>query len=136
LSAKPARRRNIAPRGKYFLCGIAFLLTRISILALLVIVGFVFYQQGEGSEKLIIGVVASASTLIISGLIIIANQRKVACPLCRASLFMSPKALGKPAGKKLFGSAKARLAFSVLTFPDVLECPYCAERVRLTRSTE
>ena len=136
MSKASGRRRDIAPRGKFLLCGLAFLLVRLSIVALLVVVGLVFYRQGENVEDLMIPILASIACLVVSGLVIFANQRKVACPLCRASLFMSPKALVKPAGKKLFGSAKARLSFSLLTYPEVLDCPYCAERVRLTRSRE
>lgn len=120
----------------FWLASLSFLLLRLSLVVLLSLVGYVLYL-GEGSELswVLVGVAACLVVLVLSGIIILANQRKVSCPLCRASLFMSQRSLVKPAGKKLLGCAKTPLALSLLTHPEVMDCPYCAERVRLTRSS-
>lgn len=95
---------------------------------------WILYQRGEGSMLALIALGTCILTLVVTGLFNLSNRRKVCCPLCRASLFMSPRSLVKPAGRKLLGSAKVPLAATLLTRPEVLPCPYCAERVRLTRS--
>jgi hypothetical protein len=97
---------------------------------------WVLYQRGEGATAELIALGLYLGTLIVTAIFNFTNRRKVCCPLCRASLFMSPRSLTKPAGRRLFGSFKIPLALVLLTFPKVLPCPYCAARVRLTRTAQ
>lgn len=130
------RRKNVAPRGLFWVSALAFLCLRLSLVCLVGFVGYGLYRGDEADSSLfLVGVGTCLATLTVGGLVILTNQRKVSCPLCRASLFMSQRSLVKPAGKKLCGCAKTPLAFSLLTMPEVLDCPYCAERVRLTRGS-
>lgn len=130
------RRKNVAPRGLFWVAAFSFLSLRLSLVGLVTLVGYGLYLGDEAdSSLLLVGVGACLAILIVCGLVILTNQRKVSCPLCRASLFMSQRGLVKPAGKKFCGCAKTPLACSLLTMPEVLDCPYCAERVRLTRSS-
>jgi DNA-directed RNA polymerase subunit RPC12/RpoP len=117
------------------LASLCFLLARFSLVAILGLVGWILIESGSLPSWAVPAVAVSIATLVISGINILANGRRVACPLCRASFFMSPRSLVKPKGPKLLGCAKTPLAFSLLTIPEVVSCPYCAERVRLTRSS-
>lgn len=134
MNSVSGKRRNIVSRPRFFLAGLSYLLFRLSMIGLFGLLIWVLYQRGEGSAGELIALGICIVTLIVTGLLNLSNRRQVCCPLCRASLFMSPRSLVKPAGRKLLGSAKVPLAATLLTMPEVLPCPYCAEKVRLTRS--
>lgn len=129
------KRRDIVSRTRFFFAGLSYLLFRFSMVGIFGLLIWVLSQRGNGSILELIALGVCLLVLIVSGLFNLTNRRTVCCPLCRASLFMSPRALVKPAGRKLCGSAKIPLAATLLTMPEVLPCPYCAERVRLTRTS-
>ncbi len=128
-------RRNVVSRGRFFFAALCFLLVRLSLITILGLVVWILLENGKVPEKALVGLGVSIGLLIVCGINILVNARRVCCPLCRASLFMSPRSLVKPKVLRLMGNAKVPLAFSLLTMPTVLSCPYCAEKVRLVRSS-
>lgn len=128
-------RKNVVSRGRFFLAAVSFLILRLSLTTTIALIGWVLVQNGEIQREILIAFGISAALLVLSSIHVISNGRKVTCPLCRASLFMSSRNLVKPGVRKILGCSKTPLAFSLLTMPEVLSCPCCAEKVRLTRSS-
>ena len=127
--------RNIVSRGRFWLASLSFLLVRASLGTSLFLVGWILFQTGAIPSAVLTILTVAIVTLIVAGMNVLANSRKVTCPLCRASLFMSSRNLVKPRVQKILGCSKTPLAFSLLTMPEVKSCPCCAEKVRLTRSS-
>lgn len=126
--------RSVVPRGRYFFAALSFLMMRASLVASIGLGGWLFFNFEAAPKLLVYGLGVSLALLILSGLNVVSNGRKVTCPLCRASFFMSTRNLVKPGVPKIITCAKTPLAFSLLTIPSAINCPYCAERVRLVRS--
>ena len=132
---KPA---NVVSRGRFFWASFSFLIMRVSLVAVLGLVGFILLQTEEHksiTETAVLALAISGGILVLSGINVLVNARRVTCPLCRASLFMSSRGLTKPGVPKFLGCPKTPLALSLLTMPKVMACPCCAERVRLVRSS-
>lgn len=108
---------------------------RLSLLATLGLVVWILFHSGEVPQMILVGLGLSFAVLIVAGIHVLSNGRRVTCPLCRASLFMSTRNLVKPGVPKILGCAKTPLAFSLMTMPEVMSCPCCAEKVRLVRSS-
>ncbi len=129
------RERYVIPRGRYFFVANAFLLQRLTMVVFPILIVLLFLEGRDSSPLMLWGTVAAFGIFVITSLILLANQRRVTCPLCKASYFSSRRALSR--GKKVprvFGSAKIPLALALLTFPKVIRCAYCAERVKLVRT--
>lgn len=134
-SSSSGGRRNVVSRGRYFVAAFCFLASRVSLFLFGGLILWVLLVDGASAKKEILyALAASFAVFVVTGINVLANARRVTCPLCKASLFMSTKNLVKPGVPKLLGSAKVPLAFSLLTVPKVMSCPCCAERVRLIRS--
>ncbi|MBK1834300.1 hypothetical protein [Roseibacillus ishigakijimensis] len=129
-----SRQKNVVSRGRFALGALCFLLMRLSLVTTLGLVVWLLFFHLNPDKKLALWVGVSLGVLIFSALNVLANARRITCPLCRASLFMSPKKLTKPRVPTWLGSRRIPMAVSLLFFPKVLRCCYCSERVRLTRS--
>lgn len=125
--------RNLVSRGRFFIAAVSFLLFRLSLMSAFLLVCLTFFFEGDFPSWFLPSLLGAIALLAVTGLHIVSNGRSVSCPLCRASLFMSPRNLAKPGVPKILGSTKTPLAFSLLKMPTVISCPCCAERVRLTR---
>lgn len=131
---RTGRQKNVVSRGRFFIASLSFLLLRASLVSSLALVAWILLASSTISKEVVIALAVSGVVLVASGLNVVTNARRVTCPLCRASLFMSSRGLTKPNVPKVFGCSKTPLAFSLLTMPQVMSCPCCAEKVRLTRS--
>ena len=131
---KSGKPRNVVSRWRFFVAAAAFLLFRLSIVSAFGLFCWSLFPSGELPSWFLAALFTSIAVLVVAGLHVVSNGRRVSCPLCRASLFMSSRNLVKPGVPKILGSAKTPLALSLLTVPKVMSCPCCAERVRLTRS--
>ncbi len=132
-SSQGSSSRDVVSRGRFFLVAFSFLLLRISLPTTLGLTGWFFLKFETASSIILYALGVSLAVLILSGIHVIANGRRVICPLCRASLFMSSRNLMKPNVPKILGCKKTPLALSLLTMPKVMNCPCCAEKVRLVR---
>lgn len=128
-----AGHKNVVSRGRFFLSALCFLSFRLSLVAVLALTGYAIVTGGVSREMLYV-ICISVGLLVVTGLNVLANGRRVTCPLCRASLFMAQRNLVKPGVPKILGCSKTPLAFSLLTMPEVMRCPCCSEKVRLVRS--
>ena len=131
----PSSSRSLISRSRYFGAAFSFLLLRASFVATLGIVTWIFCKFEAATNVHLYAFGISIGVMVVSGINVLSNARKVTCPLCRASLFMSGRNLVKPGVPRILGCAKTPLAFSLLTMPQTMRCPCCAERVRLVRSS-
>lgn len=135
-SSPSVGKRNVVSRSRYTFAAFCFLLFWVSLVSFAGLLAWVLLvDEVSQLTNLHYALIGTFVVFVLSGLNILVNARRVTCPLCKASLFMSSKNLTKPGVPKLLGSAKVPLALSLLTVPKVLSCPCCAERVRLTRSS-
>ena len=133
-AASPNRSRNGVSRPLYAMNGYAYLLSRVGFFG--GFLGLVGVLIDVGVEKNLLALIAGGAfgLAIVSGLILVANRRRVTCPLCRVSLFLGHKSLVKrQRAKFILGSVKLPLAIAVGTGATTISCPYCAERVKLKR---
>ena len=131
---KGSKPENVVSRGRFFWASLSFLMMRLSLVAILGLVAWILLEH-EVPQPAVIALAVSGGILVISGINVLVNARRVTCPLCRASLFMSSRGLTKPGVRKICGCSKTPLAFSLLAMPRTMSCPCCAERVRLTRTS-
>lgn len=134
-SSRRSGPKNVVSRGRYLVAAFFFLMLRLSLVTTIGLVGWLFFKFETADRMVLTLLGVSIAVLAVSGLHVMLNGRRVTCPLCKASLFMSTKNLVKPGVPKVLGCAKTPLAFSLLTMPTVMRCPCCAERVRLVRSS-
>ena len=129
---------NVVSRGRFFVASLSFLMMRLSLVAVLGLVVYILLENETrdlSSHPAVLALGVAGAILVLSGINVLVNARRVTCPLCRASLYMSGRGLTKPGVRKFMGCSKTPLALSLLTMPKVMSCPCCAEKVRLVRSS-
>lgn len=92
---------------------------------------WIIFNQGRVDSWLIRSCIVLVGAAIFSSIIVLLNGSRVICPLCRAPLLTAGRALVKPRTKHICGSHKTRVALTLGFYRRNLDCPYCAEKVRL-----